>query len=156
MPETVFEKSVLIDSPVEDVFAFCNSRVGFERHFPHKVDWLSGPETWRKGTELFFKFNFLGLWLDFRTKITRWEENRVFKDEMVVGPYRRFAHTHLFKEAGGSTLYTDRVEFSTGFGRFVDQTIGMWLVRSTFVKRHARMKELLESGRRAARAEGKD
>lgn len=144
MPETLFEKSVLIRAPVEHVFAFCNSRRGFEQHFPYEVRWEDGPETWGRGSKLEFKFRYFGLWFDFRTKITRWEENRVFVDEMIAGPFKRFVHAHLFETVKQGTLYTDRLDFATAFGRWVDQTVGMWLVKITFEKRHARMKTLLE------------
>lgn len=150
MPKLAFEKAVLILASVEEVFAFCNSRRGFEQHFPYKVIWYAGPETWRRSSELKFKFRYFGLWFDFQTKVTRWEKNRLFVDEMVVGPYKRFVHAHLFDDVQQGTVYTDHVEFETGFGRWVDRTIGMWMIRSTFAKRHNCLKRMLERDGNAA------
>ncbi len=145
MPETKFKSSVLIKAPVEEVFAFCASRQGFEQHFPHKIDWQDGPEIWHEGCELKFRFNYLRCWLNYKTRITRWEENRFFVDEMCAGPYKRFVHTHLFEKVEDGTLYTDCVEFSTGFGQWIDRLIGLRQIKATFDKRHARMREILEN-----------
>ena len=145
MPDTVFEHSVVIEAPVEKVFAFCNSREGFQRHFPHKVRWQHGPENWGRNCELTFKFRYLGMWLPYKTKITEWRPNHMFRDAMVVGPYKRFVHTHSFRAVKEGTLYTDRVEFSIGLGKWIDRTIGLRQIRSTFAKRHAQMKAILEA-----------
>lgn len=146
MSDITFEQSVLIKAPVEAVFAFCSSRAGFERHFPHPLRWESGPEQWRQHSELAFQFRYLRWWVHYRTRLTQWEPQRRFVDEMVAGPYRRFVHTHSFEPVGGGTLYTDHVAFSTGFGRWIDRTVALRQIRATFKQRHARMKHALESG----------
>jgi ligand-binding SRPBCC domain-containing protein len=148
MSITVFEQSVLIKAPVEAVFAFCSSRLGFEQHFPHKVAWQDGPDEWCEHSVLTFRFRYFRCWFNYRARVTRWEPNRLFVDEMIAGPYKRFVHTHSFEAAPDGTLYTDRVEFSTGFGGWVDRAVALKQIRSTFRKRHARMKQVLESGAR--------
>jgi len=145
VPDVIFEQSVLINAPVETVFAFCSSRQGFERHFPHRVSWKDGPDEWCEHSELAFRFQYLRCWFNYRTRVTRWEKNRMFVDEMVAGPYKRFVHTHTFDPLAEGTRYTDRVEFSTGYGRWIDRTLALRQIRSTFRKRHARMKQILES-----------
>jgi ligand-binding SRPBCC domain-containing protein len=145
MSDVTFELSVLIKAPVEAVFAFCSSREGFERHFPHPVRWESGPAQWHQHSELVFRFRYLRWWVSYRTRLTRWEPNRRFVDEMVAGPYKRFVHTHSFEPAADGTLYTDHVAFSTGFGRWIDRTVALKQIQSTFKERHARMKHALES-----------
>jgi ligand-binding SRPBCC domain-containing protein len=146
-PHTVFERSVVIKAPIEKVFAFCSSRSGFERHFPHQIRWQYGPDEWREYSELAFRFRYLRVWIAYRARITRWEKNREFVDEMIAGPYRRFVHTHRFEPAPDGTHYTDRVEFSTGFGRWVDRAVALRQIESTFRERHRRMKQFLESDR---------
>jgi ligand-binding SRPBCC domain-containing protein len=146
MSKQVFEKSVLIKAPVDQVFAFCSSRRGFERHFPYRVRWSQGPENWREGTELTFKFRYLGLWLNYVTRVVRYEVNRCFVDEMISGPYRSFVHTHSFRETEEGTLYTDRVEFSTGFGGWIDRYVALRQIRAAFEQRHRRMKAFVEAG----------
>ena len=72
MSTTIFEQSVLVKAPIETVFAFCSSRDGFERHFPHKVSWKDGPDEWCEHSEVTFQFRYLRLWLNYRARITRW------------------------------------------------------------------------------------
>jgi ligand-binding SRPBCC domain-containing protein len=144
MPNVVFERSVVIKAPVDKVFAFCGSSHGFQRHFPYQVRWEAGPEDWREGCDLAFRFRYLGVWLPYKATITRWEPNRMFVDEMRIGPYKAFVHTHLFEPADEGTRYTDRIEFSTGFGRWVDRIVALRQIQTTFKKRHARLKALLE------------
>jgi ligand-binding SRPBCC domain-containing protein len=145
MRTTTFERSVLINAPVDAVFAFCSSRAGFERHFPHAVSWQDGPDEWCEQSDLRFRFRYLGVWIRYRARIVRWEKNQMFVDEMIAGPYKRFVHTHRFAPAHGGTLYTDQIEFATGFGGWIDRTVALRQIRTTFRQRHQRMKQLLES-----------
>jgi ligand-binding SRPBCC domain-containing protein len=145
MGDEVFEESVLVKAPVEKVFAFASSRQGFESHFPYKVRWQAGPEHWCDGCELTFRFRYLGVWLKYVTKVVRFEANKCFVDHMRAGPYKYFNHTHTFRQVSEGTLCTDRVEFSSGLGAWIDRYVALPQIRGVFRRRHARMKAILES-----------
>jgi ligand-binding SRPBCC domain-containing protein len=141
---TIFERSAFVAADLEKVFAFCNSSAGFRQLFPYEVKWENGPEDWRIGDRIAFRFRYSGLWLPYAAQIVAWEPNRFFVDEMVRGPYRVFRHAHHFLATADGTRLIDRIEFCTGFGRLVDRTFGRWMLKSTFKQRHARLKAALE------------
>jgi ligand-binding SRPBCC domain-containing protein len=143
--ELQFVKKTLIFAPLERVFAFCSSRSGFEKHFPYKVDWQNGPERWHQGDVLNFRFLFLKKWINYQAVITSFSENEHFIDEMKQGPYKMFVHKHSFERMLKGTLYTDTIDFTLGYGNFLDRTIGLRLLETTFTRRHAKMKEYLET-----------
>jgi ligand-binding SRPBCC domain-containing protein len=48
-------------------------------------------------------------------RITGYDRPRMFRDEMVTGPFRRMRHDHRFEAAHGGTRMHDEFEFSTVF-----------------------------------------
>ena len=53
-----YTKTIQINAPVEQVFQFCTSPDGFEKHFPHSVQWISTEKNWCSGSIIEFKFFF--------------------------------------------------------------------------------------------------
>ena len=51
-----FSKSVRINAPVEEVFAFCSSPDGFEKHFPQPVRWLDRDRPLKLGYRFQFEY----------------------------------------------------------------------------------------------------
>ena len=51
-----------------------------------------------------------------RARITALEVPNFFRDEMVRGAFRSFAHDHRFEPMGEGTLMRDRIEFVAPFG----------------------------------------
>jgi ligand-binding SRPBCC domain-containing protein len=45
-------------------------------------------------------------------EITAYEHPTMFRDEQVHGPFRRFAHEHVFEPVGDATTMHDVLEFS--------------------------------------------
>ena len=55
----------------------------------------------------------------FRVRITHMEKPNYFRDEMVFGAFKSFAHEHHFKEAGfNRTMKTDVLTLSAPYGIF--------------------------------------
>lgn len=50
------------------------------------------------------------------SKITALDRPRYFRDEMVAGAFRNFAHDHLFEQTGDVTVMIDAVEFQSPLG----------------------------------------
>jgi ligand-binding SRPBCC domain-containing protein len=145
MSLTTYTRSVEVAAPIGTAFAFCNSVAGFRKIFPGPVEWFGGPQVWGPDDVIEMRFLFCGVWVRYRAEIVAWERDRLFVDEQRRGPYREFRHTHRFEPIEGGTRCTDHLEFRSGYGRLYDRTIGLWLVRSLFRKRHARLKAALES-----------
>lgn len=128
---------VHIPAPPEDVFSCCTSRDGFLQQFPFKTNWVSGPDCWKSGDVLDFRYRVAGFWMRHCAEIVDFKRNEFFVDQMTKGLYRHFRHTHHFRPQNGGTCVRDEIEFSFGFGRWVDQLIGIPTLRRTFQKRHA-------------------
>lgn len=70
----------------------------------------------RVGTRIHYRFRWLALPLRWETEITAYDENRMFVDEMVRGPYRHWRHRHVFREENDGVTLEDRVEYALPFG----------------------------------------
>jgi ligand-binding SRPBCC domain-containing protein len=68
---------------------------------------------------------------------------RMFRDEMVRGPFRRLVHDHFFEQADGGTLMRDALEFSSGF-RPLDALVLKPHLHRFLRRRNATIKELAE------------
>ncbi|RBW48913.1 SRPBCC family protein [Marinobacter sp. F3R11] len=136
-----------INRPVDRVFRFCASKSGFLAHFPFTTKWIGGPDDWTApGDILNFSFRLFGVPVRYTAEIIEFEKNVRFVDVMRKGPYKFFRHEHIFEPIGDGekTLYTDRLEFSGGFGNVADGLISVPLTRRIFKKRHELMKKVLE------------
>jgi ligand-binding SRPBCC domain-containing protein len=82
----------------------------------------------------------------FTVEITRFEPPRMFRDEMVRGAFRSFAHDHIFEPVSdGSTVMRDILEFRSPLG-----PLGS-VVDALFMRRYLR--RLIQDRARAIRAE---
>lgn len=142
----IYTKTIQINAPVDKVFAFCASADGFERHFPHSVQWIHTEENWDNSSIIEFKFRFLSMWLYWKAEIIEYQPNKLFTDVLCSNfPYKYFRHSHLFESQKEKTIYTDKIEFSFGLGNFIDKVVGIPLLDSTFSQRHLRMKDAFDS-----------
>lgn len=71
---------------------------------------------------------------------TAYEQDRVFVDEQVEGPFASWVHRHEFEDLGRRTRLTDRVEYRLPGGAIVNAA-GRWFVdlglAQMFRHRHA-------------------
>ncbi len=83
---------------------------------------------------------------------TAFEKNRLFVDEQIEGPFRKWIHQHEFEAVGDGTRLTDRLEFELPGGAFVNGVLG-WAVklglRQMFAHRHSVTKTICEAEYRA-------
>jgi ligand-binding SRPBCC domain-containing protein len=75
-----------------------------------------GPIAMREGTLIDYRLSLFGVPFGWRTRIEAWEPGVRFVDAQLRGPYRRWHHTHVFEDAPGGTLMTDRVEYELPLG----------------------------------------
>ena len=141
-----FECSVEIEAPVEAVFAFHEHPDALRRLSPPfpplkvlrrsggleagaEVDLEIGPLTWQ-------------------ARHTAYERNRLFVDEQVRGPFRRWVHQHVFEALGPArSRLTDRVVFELPGGRLVNRVAAPAVriaLRQMFAHRHAVTKHACE------------
>ena len=64
-----------------------------------------------------FSMRWLALHVDY-------EKNRLFVDDQIRGPFRRWVHRHQFSVEQGGTRLTDSVDFELPGGRIVELFLG--------------------------------
>jgi ligand-binding SRPBCC domain-containing protein len=138
----IFSKSVVIDAPVAEVFAFHERDEALALLSPPfppvKITRTGGMD--------------IGARVVLRSGPFRWtarhsdyERNRLFVDEQIEGPFRTWVHRHEFEDLGGRTRLTDRVEYQTNCGPLVDIAVRP-LLELLFRYRHRVTKRELAHG----------
>jgi len=123
------EQSIVIDSPIADVFAFVTD----QRNTPR---WQSGVVEVQRltdgpigvGTRHAFVRNFLGRRMEGRNEFIAYEANRHVTFRTISGP--PLEASYLFEPVGPGTRLTSRVQFqSTGLSRLFEPVIAAGLRR---------------------------
>lgn len=127
----VFERSTLVNAPLDEVWAFHSTVEGLVALTPAwlnlSVDSVIGPdgepdpEVLEEGSELQLSIRPFGVgprqtWSSRITRRERDDRTAEFQDEMVAGPFRRWHHTHRFAATPDGTRVTDRVEYQLPLG----------------------------------------
>lgn len=146
-----FVRSSIINAPVETVFAF-HGREGalslLTPLFP-PVRVVSRSGGISKGARV--ELRVAGMrWVAVHTA---YQQNRLFVDEQVAGPFSRWIHRHEFEDLRGKTRLTDRVEYLLPGGHYVNSLFG-WVIRpglmQMFSHRHRVTKKFCEASERRA------
>lgn len=142
----VFERSVLIDAPVEEVFRFHeqpDALTLLPPAFP-RVHLISRTGTGiEQNSRLELSIGPFD-WVALHTAYTR---NRRFEDHQEAGPFDQWIHRHDFESVGDRTRLTDRIEYLLPGGPFINLFFG-WIVnlglRNMFRHRHKVTRRLCE------------
>lgn len=143
-----FVRSVDIEAPVDEVFAFHERDDALPLLSPAfpPVRIASRTGGLQAGARVDLRIGPIR-WLALHTA---YERNRVFVDEQVSGPFAAWVHRHEFDDLGGRTRLTDRVSFQLKGGPLVNALFGglvAWALTPMFRHRHAVTKRYCE-GRR--------
>ena len=136
-------RSVILEVPASDVFAFCTTRSGFLAHYPNPIRSYRGAEQWVLGSEFWLDYRYFGLPMTWHGKVTAFEPNHYFTDEMLAGMFRFWEHTHSVETVASGTMYTDTVRFSMGLGRLVDRFFVKPSLDTFFKRRHELLRAAL-------------
>jgi ligand-binding SRPBCC domain-containing protein len=124
----VHECELWLPRPREEVFPFFADAHNLERITPPILNFhvvTPRPIDMREGAIIDYKLKVRGVPIRWRTLISAWEPNVMFRDEQIRGPYRLWRHTHTFEDRDGGTLCRDRVEYAY-LGDFL---VHSWLVK---------------------------
>jgi ligand-binding SRPBCC domain-containing protein len=121
-----FLKSIVVDAPVERVFAFHEREDALQLLSPAfppvRVIRRSGGIEAGSTVELKIgPFRWIALH-------TAYEKNRLFADEQIEGPFAKWVHRHEFESVGKATRLTDRVEYRLPGGVWINRLLG-WAVQ---------------------------
>jgi len=141
-----FVKSVLVNAPVETVFAFHerpDALTLLSPAFPpiRVIRKVGGIEAGSEVEIAIGPFTWLALHTDF-------DRNRLFVDKQVSGPFALWVHRHEFEAQGKATRLTDRIDYRLPGGVLVNSLFG-WAVRrglgQMFRHRHRVTKQYCET-----------
>lgn len=114
----IFTQETFIPRPLNDVFKFFSKAENLERLTPPKLKFnilTATPIAMQKGALIEYRIRLLGLPFKWRTEITLWDPPVKFQDIQLKGPYKKWQHTHRFKEVRNGTQMTDDVVYQLPF-----------------------------------------
>lgn len=114
----VLERSLTIERPVDEVFAFFAEARNLEAITPTWLGFrvLTGSVAMREGALIDYGLRLHQLPLRWRTRIAVWDPPRRFVDVQVRGPYSLWEHTHSFVPLGDGVEVRDRVRYALPLG----------------------------------------
>ena len=145
----VYESSVWLPRPLDEVFAFFSDASNLEVITP---PWLKfsvvtpAPIEMRPGTRIDYRLRFRGFPLRWRSEITVWDPPHRFADVQVKGPYRQWSHEHSFEERDGGTLAGDRVAYAVWGGALANSLVVSRDVERIFDYREQKLTSMFGNG----------
>ncbi len=120
MKDRIFSKKTQINVPVEQLFSWHARNGAINRLTPPwaPLTLISRKgEGIDKGVEVKFKMKALGLPMIWEAEHVACEENRLFRDRQVKGPFALWEHSHLFNSLGPNrSMMEDRVRYKLPMG----------------------------------------
>jgi uncharacterized protein (TIGR01777 family) len=116
----IFTRQNHIKAPVEDVFQWHARPGALERLSPpwdplEVIQKGPGIDTGTR-VEMNMKAGPLPVKMRWVAQHTKYEENRMFQDRQIKGPFKSWVHTHTFETGEqGSTILEDRIDFTLPF-----------------------------------------
>src|SRR5207248_3098709 len=138
-------------APVEKVFAFHLDPENLARIAPpdSKTEIVSSTEVpLRLGSRVVIRSEVMGVAITMEAEIVAIEENRLFEDRQVRGPFKSWRHRHLFEPIPGGTRLTDDVECEPPgglFARFLGEGVLTNQFEKLFAYRQEQTRRLLEA-----------
>lgn len=115
MSEHILKRSLTLDRPREEVFAFFADAGNLERITPPELKFhiaTPQPIAIQKGALIDYELRMRGIPISWQTEIAHWEPPSMFVDQQLRGPYRQWVHTHTFTDLGPEqTLIEDEVRY---------------------------------------------
>lgn len=153
MSLSVFSRSVQIDAPINEVYAFHLDTRNAPQISPDGATFLSitGDFPVSAGSTVELKVRqapvpFAQTW---RVRIGPIEENALVVDTAERSPFAYWRHEHRFEELPTSgTLMTDHITYRLPFGilgRVADRLFARRQLETMFTERHAKTKAVLET-----------
>lgn len=146
-----FIYSSIIPASVNEVFGFHEAPGALERLIAPwmRVRVVRAGKSLQPGTEVELTIAFGPFERRWVARHTQYARNQFFVDEQIVGPFRRWIHTHRFEPAAQGTRLTDEIDFSLPGGVITDLALG-WAVKiqlkTMFHFRHAATRRNLARG----------
>jgi ligand-binding SRPBCC domain-containing protein len=116
-----YRDSFIVDAPVDRVFRYYADIRSLQRITPPNMGMrvVQADTPLRRGSVIRFRLRPRGVPFDVKwvSRITEFEENALFEDRQVKGPFDHWVHRHEFRTLpDGRTEITDTIEAGTPLG----------------------------------------
>ncbi|MBC2705810.1 TIGR01777 family oxidoreductase [Desulfobacula sp.] len=120
MSHNVYIKRTKINAPVEILFSWHAGKGAISRLTPPwaplKMISRSGRGI-QKGVKVAFRLSLFKIPMIWEAEHIAYQENKLFKDRQIKGPFAKWEHTHRFIADGNAgSIMEDKVEFKLPFG----------------------------------------
>ncbi len=109
----------MVGGTLPEVFAFFKDPHNLEAITPpwlgFRIDGGADGQM-RVGTRIRYRLRLHGIRIGWESRISEYEENCLFADEQLSGPYRRWYHRHLFYPMPGGVVIEDIVDYQLPLG----------------------------------------
>ena len=116
-----FRAQTKIPGNIEDVFKFFSDAQNLELITPPELSFKITspiPIKMETGALIEYKIRLFGFSFQWKSIISKWEQNRQFIDEQLKGPYSKWVHTHTFEKNEGIIIINDIVNYRLPFAPF--------------------------------------
>lgn len=137
----LFETSLHVAAPLEEVFDFFSKAHNLERITPPEIHFhilTPDPIVMATGLIIDYRLRLFGVPFYWKTRIAEWDPPRQFADEQLKGPYALWHHTHRFEADGAGTRIHDSVRYELpwfAFGPIGHQVFVLPQIRRIFAFR---------------------
>lgn len=145
-----FERSVLINCPIEKVFGFHSDTNNLTKITPDfiKVSIIKIDLPLRLQSEISLEVTqFRFIRTRWNIRLTEFDPFKLITDTQVKGPFKKWEHKHCFEKENGNTLMTDKINYELPFGligRAADKLFITKMIEKQFEFRHKLTKSILE------------
>jgi ligand-binding SRPBCC domain-containing protein len=141
--------SMSLPLPRDTVFAFFAEATNLQRITPPELGFAMvtpHPIHLREGICIEYRLYLFGIPFSWQSEIQRWHPPEEFVDVQRQGPYKRWVHTHRFREEEGATIIEDEVQYALPYwplGELVYPLVRLQLARIFRYRRQAIRRDLL-------------
>ena len=145
----VFEKSIIIDCKIEEIFSFHCDTNNLPKISPPGIKaeilYMSDKPLKLK-SEIKIRLSKFGFYRDWHIKIENYQYPKLISDFQIKGLFNYWHHYHIFEEVENMVKMTDKIEYIPPFGflgKLFNSIIKLQL-NSMFNFRHAQTKKIFE------------